>query len=239
MLNVLYQDQHFLAINKPSGLLVHKTDLAAGTSENAMELLRDQLGQWVYPVHRLDRPTSGVLLFALSEESAKAIQPAFTEHAIQKHYLALVRGFTEQQGVIDHALAPLWDKKTDFLSQQNKPAQTAITHYETGEHFELPIRVGKHSSSRYSLVKAAPQTGRSRQIRRHFKHIFHPIIGDTAHGDGKHNALFREKFGCHRLLLHAASLAFVHPFSQQPILIEAAPDEAFETIVSAVRAFSV
>lgn len=230
-LTVLFQDDFLVAVHKPAGLLVHKTDLAKDSSANAMEQLRDQLGQWVYPVHRLDRPTSGVLLFALSPEVAKICQQLFVENQIQKKYLAMVRGFLSGSGTIDYPLKPLWDKKADFIAQQGRQAKEAITHYRCLQTVEIPVPMGKHATSRYSLLEVMPKTGRQRQIRRHMKHIFHPIIGDTAHGDGKHNQLFRERFSCHRLMLHAQELQFLHPVTKVETVISTEPPASFSEVI--------
>lgn len=200
-----------MAINKPSGLLVHRTLIDRHETRFAVQLLRDQLGRRVYPVHRLDKPTSGVLLFALDQETARKLNIQFQAHQPRKTYLAVVRGWTEEVGVIDYPLVdgPIKAAYTDQLNS-DKP-RTAVTRYTTLARVELPIATGRYASSRYSLVEIKPTTGRRHQLRRHFKHIFHPIIGDTTYGDGRHNRLFREQFDCHRLLLHAKLLELDHP----------------------------
>lgn len=209
-LAVLYRDEHFIAVDKPPGMLVHRTWISDG-SEFALQRLRDQIGRRVYPVHRLDRPTSGVLMFALSPEAATALCGVFEARAVDKRYLAVVRGYTEEAGSIDYALC----------EEPDKPAQPALTHYRRLATVELPIAVGRYASARYSLVEARPETGRMHQIRKHFAHIFHPLIGDTTHGEGRHNRLFRERFDLHRLLLLAWRLEFTHPCSGARVAIEA------------------
>jgi len=218
-LEILYQDDYLVAINKPSGLLVHRSLIDKHETQFAVQLLRDQIGQKVYPPHRLDRPTSGVLLFALDPDTARLLTEQFTQGWVQKTYLALVRGFCAPEGVIDYPLKEELDEIVDAKANQDKPAQAAITHYKTLEQFELPFASGKHATSRYSLLELQPKTGRKHQLRRHLKHIFHPIVGDTTHGDGKQNRLFREQFGCERLMLHANRLTFQHPYSDSLVKI--------------------
>lgn len=209
-LEVLYRDERFIAIDKPAGMLVHRTWISDG-SEFALQRLRDQIGRRVYPLHRLDRPTSGVLLFALDREAAAELGAAFEARQLEKRYLAVTRGFVEEEGVIDYALR----------EEPDKPAQAAVTRYRPLARVELPIAVGRYPTARYSLVEAMPETGRMHQLRKHFAHIFHPIIGDTTHGEGRHNRLFRERFGLHRLLLLAHRLDFTHPYSGERISIRA------------------
>ena len=194
MLPILYQDEHIVVIDKPSGLLVHRSMIDKHETRFALQMTRDQIGQYVYPVHRLDKPTSGILVMGLSSEVAAKLSEQFAQKAITKKYIALVRGYTLDAGCIDYALKEQLDKMTDKQAQQDKPAQEAVTHYKTLWHGEVPIAVGRYSTSRYSLLSLTPETGRKHQLRRHMKHIFHPIVGDTTHGDGKHNNMFREHF---------------------------------------------
>ena len=230
-LEVLYRDEYLVAINKPEGLLVHRSQLDKFETQNAMHLLRDQLNQWVYPVHRLDKPTSGILLFALNEEIARAIGEQFEQGEIQKQYLAIVRGFVEPSGIIDHPLAPIADFKSQKQKVSQKPAQAAVTHYQQMGVMEIPITVDKYPTSRYSLVKLMPKTGRKHQLRRHLKHISHPIIGDPKYGKSSHNRFFAEHFACKRLLLAATALSFTHPVSGDIVLIEAKPNGVFERLL--------
>lgn len=226
-LDIIYQDEHIVAINKPSNLLVHRSWIDKDETRFAIQILRDQIGQYVYPIHRLDKPTSGVLLFALSKDVARAISEQMQERAFQKVYIAIVRGYTEQSGEIDYALKEVLDKMTDAKAQQDKEAQTAITLYETISQVELPFAVGRYDTTRYSLVALRPQTGRKHQLRRHMKHLLHPIVGDTKYGRGEHNRFFREKFDAHRLLLHAHKLTFVHPVLHKEVTFTAQLDEVF------------
>jgi tRNA pseudouridine65 synthase len=218
-LTILYQDEHYVAIDKPSGMLVHRTRIAE-EAEYAMQRLRDQLGQHVFVVHRLDRPTSGVLLFALSSEAAREMCAVFESRQVEKRYLAVVRGWTDEAGVIDYALR----------EEKHKEAQQALTRYRRLATVELDIPIGRYPQARYSLVEALPETGRMHQIRKHFAHIFHPLLGDTTYGEGRHNRLFRDHYGCERLLLMATLLRFIHPYSREPVTIHAAPPEDVRTL---------
>jgi tRNA pseudouridine65 synthase len=219
-LEILYQDDYLIALNKPHGLLVHRSPIAADASEFAVQLLRNQIGQKVYPVHRLDRKTGGVLLFALNEEINRAMQQAFMNKDVTKKYLAIVRGFAPEKGTIDYA-----------LTTEDGKVQDAITHYQTLRHFEIPVPFGKFDTSRYSFVEVNPETGRMHQIRKHFAHIFHPIIGDRPHGCNKQNKLFLEKWNMNTMLLHASELSFVHPVSQELMTIGASIQSNFERVI--------
>lgn len=210
MLEILYQDDHLVAINKPPGLLVHRSPMATDVEEFAVQTLRDQVGQRVNPVHRLDRKTSGVLLFAFEAAVNKKLMEKFASREMKKTYLAIVRGYTDDEGTIDQPLE----------NNKNK-VQDAVTHYKTLKRAELQVPLGKHTTSRYSLVEVKPETGRMHQIRKHFAHILHPIIGDRPHGCNKQNRLFKEKWDMTQMMLHAKSLEFDHPESLLPLKIEA------------------
>lgn len=220
ILDILYQDEQLVAINKPHGLLVHRSSIAADASEFALQLLRDQLNRHVYPVHRLDRKTAGVLLFALDESTHKIMQSYFAERTIGKKYLAIVRGYTDDCGEIDYP-----------LRKENGTLQDAFTRYTTLYRTELPIAFGKHNTVRYSLVEVVPETGRMHQIRKHFAHIFHPIIADRTHGCNKQNRFFTEQWDMNTMLLHALSLTFEHPYSKQKITIKAPLFDEFERVI--------
>ncbi|OOZ37865.1 pseudouridine synthase [Solemya velesiana gill symbiont] len=220
-LQIVYRDPWYVAIHKPAGLLVHRTRIADG-DRFAMQMLRDQLGQWVYPVHRLDRPTSGVLVFALSSEAARSLVRLFETRQVDKRYLAVVRGYTDLQGHIDYPL----------LEEEATERQAAITDYRRLATVELPIPIGRYQTARYSLLEVMPVTGRMRQIRKHMKHIFHPIVGDTSHGDGRHNQMFRDRFNSRRLLLQAAQLTFVHPYTGEEQIILAGEDPELDRLFS-------
>ena len=219
-LEILYRDEHYVAINKPGGLLVHRTRIAEEDKRFALQMLRNQLGQHVYPVHRLDRQTAGVLVFALNSEAAGKLRQVFDEQQTEKIYLAVARGYTPEAATIDNPIKP--DK-----DHQHKEAQDAVTHYRRLATVELPIAVGRYQTARYSLVEIQPETGRMHQIRKHFAHIRHYLIGDKRHGDWRHNLMFKEQLHCTNMLLLARRLTFVHPYTKQPITIQAPLPEYF------------
>lgn len=230
-LEILYRDTYLVAINKPSGLLVHKSPIDKHETAFALQMLRDQIGEYVYPVHRLDKPTSGILLFALHNEIAQQMALLFRKNEVHKEYLAIVRGFTEDKQCIDYSLKQMLDTKEQKRRGITKEAQDAQTECVRLGRVELPYAVSRYPSARYSLVKLLPKTGRKHQLRRHMKHIFHPIVGDTKHGRGEHNSLFREKFTSHRLLLHALRMTFVHPVSKEEVVIKAPLDTPFKKLI--------
>jgi len=234
-LPILFQDKQLVAVNKPAGLLVHRTNLDLHETKNAMHIVRDQLGQWVYPFHRLDKATSGVLLFALDKETARRMTQFFSEGGVSKSYLAVVRGTTEEFGRIDHPLKDQQDKMTGQHADKDNPGKESVTEYRRLAAVELPYPVGRYATARYSLIKVSPFTGRNHQIRRHMKHVFHPVIGDTAYGDGKHNDFFRKRFDCHRLLLHAREMTFTHPCSGRPVHVLAPLNAAFGSLLEALQ----
>ncbi|WP_337841017.1 tRNA pseudouridine(65) synthase TruC [Rheinheimera sp.] len=220
-LHILYRDDALIAIDKPSGLLMHRSFLDKHETEFAVQKLRDQIGQHVFPLHRLDRPTSGVLLFALSSEIARLMTTQLTARHWNKYYLTLCRGFFRAPGLLDYPLKEELDAIADKKADQDKDKQQAQTAFWPLARVELPIAVGKYQAARYSLVLAQPLTGRKHQIRRHLAHLRHPVVGCVNHGEGRHNRLFREHFDCHRLVLHAARLELTHPLTGLPLQIDA------------------
>lgn len=218
MLSILYRDDFLAAVNKPPGLLVHRTGLDAGETQFALQMLRDQLGQPVWPVHRLDKGTSGVLLFALDALSARTMGKAFESgEGLNKTYRAVVRGWPADDGLIDHPLRRLPDDRHGGREE----AQEALTRFRALERYELPLPQGRYPTTRCALVELSPLTGRRHQLRRHMKHIAHPIIGDTTHGKGPLNRALAEKLGVQRLWLHAYRLEVVHPVSGETLRLEA------------------
>ncbi len=218
LLNVLYQDDDIVVIDKPEGVLVHRTRISRD-HVFVMQILRDQVGQFVYPVHRLDRPTSGVLLFALSSEMAGVLGAAFSERRVDKRYLAIVRGRPEAAGTID---TPIRDQDAvDADGNVGTVVREARTDYRLLHDTEVDHQIGPHPSTRYAMVEAVPYTGRMHQIRVHMKSIYHPIIGDTKYGEGRHNRYFRDTYGIRRLLLHARQLDFPHPRDGRTMTIKA------------------
>lgn len=228
-LSILYQSADLIAINKPHGLLVHRSPIASDASEFAVQLLRDQLGQRVYPVHRLDRKTGGVLLFALSETMNSIMQQRFAEGAIEKTYLAIVRGYTLDEQVIDYPLRR--DDNPDVY-------QDAVTRLRTVQRTEIPLAFGKHATSRYSLIELTPTTGRMHQLRKHMAHIMHPIIGDRPHGCNKQNKLFLNRFNMNTMLLHAHQLQFRDPVTSELVTITAPFQSEFSRMMTELFATS-
>ncbi|GAB3220985.1 pseudouridylate synthase [Algoriphagus aestuariicola] len=223
MLEILFEDENLILIDKPAGLLVHKTRQAYGEEENALIQLRDQIGSWVAPVHRLDRATSGVLLFAKNEEILPALKAKFMDREVQKTYLTISRGIPqEKESLIDHPLT----------SERSNKAQEAQTRYRVLAETEIPYNsTGRYPTSRYSLLEVDLLTGRTHQIRRHLAHIRHYIIGDKKHGDNKQNIFFECQFGLQNLLLHAWKLSFRHPLDGQEISLSCPIPAHFRTIM--------
>ncbi len=233
-MELLYRDEALAAFHKPAGLLMHRSAIDRHETRFALQEARDALEQRVYPVHRLDKPTSGVLLFALDPRVAGRLTLAFTAGRVRKTYRAVVRGFTAVEGVCHHPLGEMLDPMTDRRADPHKDPQPAATAYRRLATVELPHAVGPYATARYSLVEASPRTGRRHQIRRHMKHIAHPVVGDTTHGDGRHNAFFRERYGCRRLLLAAVRLVLAHPLRGETLVIEAPPAPDFQDVVDAI-----
>jgi tRNA pseudouridine65 synthase len=224
MLEIVYQDEHMVAINKPHGLLVHRSKIANDATEFALQLLRDQLGKHVSPVHRLDRKTSGLLLFAFEKDVEIALHKQFQEGLVTKKYLAVLRGYAPLEMDIDYPLA-----------KENGTMQEAFTTFRTLQHAEIEVAFGKHPTSRYSLIEATPTTGRMHQLRRHFAHIFHPIIGDRKHGCNKQNGFFKTQFDMTTMLLHASELTFNHPVTGKGVSLKANIYDEFERMLRMMK----
>ena len=216
-LPVLYQDPWLAVVDKPAGLMVHDSVLAAGETDFAADRLRAQFDRPIHLVHRLDRATSGCLLLAFDRDAASILGKAVMAQQLEKHYLAVCRGWPEPDFEIDHALDGGPGKP------QKKPARTHFRRLATGE---LPVPSAGFETSRYALLECEPLTGRFRQIRRHLKHASHHLIGDTSHGDGRHNRQFRLR-GVPRMLLHAWRLGFPHPCDGREMRVEAPLDAGF------------
>lgn len=220
MLEVLYRDENLIAINKPHGLLVHRSPIAKDATEFALQKLKQQIGQYVSPVHRLDRKTSGVLLFALDKETEIAMHKQFMDNQVRKKYLAILRGHAPSEMKIDYP-----------LMKENGTMQDAVTYFKTLKYAEIPYALGKHETSRYSLVEALPTTGRMHQLRKHFAHIFYPIIGDRKHGCNKQNRFFKEQWDMTTMMLHASELSFKHPVTEQDVQINAGVSAEFARVM--------
>lgn len=228
-LPILYRDDSLIAVHKPAGLLVHRSVLDRHETRFALQMLRDQIGRPVFPVHRLDKGTSGVLLFALDREVGRLLNRQFERGEVSKRYLAVVRGHPPESGEIDHPLRRMADEQAGIAARA--AAQPARTRYRRLATVELPYRVDRYPSSRYALVELAPLTGRWHQLRRHMKHIAHPVIGDATHGKGQHNRLFQALFGHPRLLLAATEMRLVHPVSGLALRLQAGLAEDFAEVI--------
>ncbi len=225
---LIYRDDWLVAVHKPAALLVHRSPIDKYETRFALQMARDLIGQRVYSVHRLDKATSGLLLFALSPEVGSKLSAQFAGHGLQKTYLALVRGWSPADGRVDKPLLYHLDRLGDADKQEPLEAQSALTRFRTLASTTLDQSLGRYTQQRYSLVEVQPQTGRKHQIRRHLRHINHPIIGDVNHGDRHHNHLFDQLRGYHRLYLAATQLALTHPVTQQPLQIDAPLQQDFQ-----------
>ncbi len=230
-LTEIYRDTWLLVVHKPAGLLVHRSPIDPHETEFALQYARAlNGGEHVYPVHRLDRPTSGLLVFARDPQTASTLGKALMEGLVRKTYQAMVRGWTSEQGLIDH---PLRDEPEDRrLKGEPQPEREACTRYRRLATTEIPVAIEGHPSSRYSLVELYRETGRKHQLRRHMKHISHPIIGDANHGRGRHNRYFAERFGQGRLMLAATEMFFSHPVTGAPLHLQAALEDSFLQVLS-------
>jgi len=256
MFPILYRDDHVVAIHKPAGLLVQRTAIDAHEQRAAVQLLRRQLGRRVYPVHRLDKGASGVLVFALSREVGQALNALFARRQVKKTYIAVVRGYPPECGEIDYPLTyrrdgmderrgsgvgnslslPIRRDPTGSGPDERTPsagpsARAAVTRFQRLATVELPHRVDRYPTSRYALVQLEPLTGRRHQLRRHLKHLSHPIIGDTTYGKSGHNRLFHDVFGCPRLLLACVELQLIHPVTGERLVCSAAVATDFAALL--------
>jgi len=223
MLDILYEDGDILAVNKPANLAVHRSKFVGPDDAFLIDLLREQVEGPLHLAHRLDRATSGVLLVARSPEIACRLGEQFMGRSVRKRYAAVVRGWPDPtEGTIDYALPG---------SRDTGPRRDATTDYRRLGTIEVDIPLGRYEKQRYALMAAEPRTGRFRQIRKHFAHIHHPIVGDSQHGRGDHNRLFKIHFASHRLLLHAAALSFEHPVSGEPMLVRAGIDDTWTRLL--------
>ncbi len=235
-MRILYQDEALVAVHKPAGLLVHRTDIAHGqTDEFALQQVAELTGKYVYPLHRIDRPTNGILLFAFTEEATRALKDDFTERRIQKTYQALVRGWLDEEQTLDYPLKKvLFDKRKKKklkAAEIEIEKQDAITHIRPLAQCELNIPVGRYETARYTLVELQPKTGRTHQLRRHLAHLRHPILGDRRYGDRYHNRMLEERFNSRRLFLTAIRLDLTHPTSKSPLTITTELDSEIKTVL--------
>ena len=231
MFDILYQDEHLVAIDKPAGSLVHRSDINRHETRIVVQALRDQLGgRQVSPVHRLDKGTSGILLFAYEPDVSRRLAAQFESAAMCKTYWAIVRGWPPECGTIDHPLVRDHDEYGRHIP--TREAQSALTHYRRLASADMPWSVdGRHPTSRYAWVELEPVTGRRHQLRRHMKHIAHPIIGDATHGKGIHNRYFASQLDCQRLLLACVELHLQHPVTGADLALRAPPGDQFSLVL--------
>jgi len=226
LIEIVYEDAVLLAVNKPAGLLVHRSAIAADETDFLLERVQRQIGSALFLAHRLDRATSGVVLLAKSREIAGELGRQFMARSVVKRYLAVVRGWPEPEGVIDYALPDV---------RERSPRKPALTRWRALATATVPIALGKYPEQRYALIEARPETGRYRQIRKHLHHVSHHLIGDTSHGRGDHNRLWRMHFQMHRLLLHAWRLELLHPVSAAPLALQAPLDETWRRVLDLMK----
>jgi tRNA pseudouridine65 synthase len=221
LLEIVYEDEYLVAVIKPAGLLVHASPIASDASEFLLQQLRNQIGKKVYPCHRLDRKTSGIILFTFSKEMYAIVRKQWEEHKVEKGYISLVRGFVENESTVDYA-----------LTNEKGKIQDAITHFNCLKKYQIPYSTSQFESSRYSLIYLTPETGRFHQLRKHMAHIFHPIIGDRPHGCNKQNRFFLETFKMNEMCLHSSYLKFTHPETKEIITLNSEPSGEFKRILN-------
>jgi len=220
-LKILYEDQQLIAINKPHGLLVHRSPIAKDAQSFALQMVRDQIGQRVHLAHRLDRKTAGVLLLVKNKEALKDLSQLFQEKSVKKTYNAIIRGHLTTHGVLDYPL------------EHNGKHQEATTIYKPMSYFEIPYSSGRYPTSRYTLVSLHPLTGRFHQLRKHMAHLRYPIIGDRPHGCNKQNRLWKNQLNMDTMLLHASSITF--SYKEKEHTIEAPYRMEFEKVLSFLK----
>lgn len=239
-LEILFQDEYLVVINKPAGLLVHRTELDKAEEDAVVQRLRDQTGQWVFPVHRLDRGTSGVLVMAFAPQTARYLSEQFANAATTKTYHCLVRGLCPDNGVVDYPLAKLNEQKGKSRFKIEGTEKEAQTEFSCLQHYELPFPVSRYDSMRLSWVKVTPRQGRKHQIRRHFKHQFHPLVGDSCYGCRHVNKVIRAAWPDEqRLMLHASSLTFFHPDTHRTMTFNAQLDHKLLSVLAKLEQFKI
>jgi len=227
MIDILFEDDFCIIVNKPNNVLVHHSYYSRNIKDDSLlQLLRKQFNnQKFYPVHRLDRKTSGLLLLAKDKTKVSKFQDLFTSNLIHKKYFALVRGFVTEKGKIDSRV-----KNADTGIYKD-----ALTFYNPISSIELPIAVQPYSTARYSVIEFEPKTGRMHQLRKHANKIAHPIIGDHKYGNRHHNQMFETEFKVDNLFLHAHQLVFEHPFTSKTVQINVNPPEFWFNFLTKVN----
>jgi tRNA pseudouridine65 synthase len=236
-LTILYRDEHFVAVFKPAGLTVHRGRMTLPTEPVLLQSLRDQLNQFVYPIHRLDRPTAGLVLFALNSQAAAKMVDLFTTRQVTKHYQALVRGFAPDSFVVNRPLQQKYGEERDPESTADNPLQDALTEFATLRRYSVPWAVGKYEHTRLSLLEIKPHTGRWHQIRRHLNHEAFPVLGDHRHGDHRYNQELFARTGVYRMLLSSMRLDFRHPYSGELLSIMVGRGSQFDVVLEFLEPF--
>lgn len=239
MLPILYIDEYIVAIDKPPGLLVHRSPIDPNASAFAVQQLRDQLGRYVYPVYRLDRPTSGVLLFTFDAATTQLVSQQWQTRQVQKRYTALVRGHIRSAGMIDYSLVYQYDDYGDADKHQVHKRQTAVSEFFPQRCYTAPWGSGRYPQSRYTVLELSLWHGRKHQLRRHLAHFRHPIIGDTTHGDGKQNKAIRQHADFHELALSCTMIGFHHPITHRYMQVSAPVHTAFAGLLARLCPFQV
>ena len=229
-LTVLHLDDHLVAVDKPAGMMVHRSAIAEPQERYVLQTLRDQLGRHVYPVHRLDRGTSGVLVMALDRTTAHTLTDTFAHHRVTKVYLGLTRGWPASEGQVDHALSRIDEDRPRTDRGVSEAPQPAVTDWQRLARLEVASELGPHPTSRYALLQLSPHTGRQHQLRRHLKHISHPLIGDATYGKGPHNRWWAARLGLARLWLHAQWLELPHPAGGDTLRLQARPGPEWQAL---------
>jgi len=212
-LEIIFEDPYFICVNKPNNVLVHHAHHSRNVADedSLLQRIKDEIGLKVYPIHRLDRKTSGIIILAKEKEFVSKFQELFTHHDIQKTYFGVVRGFAPETKTID---SPVKGRDANVHKE-------ALTTLKTLEKITLNIPVKPYDSSRYSLVELSPKTGRMHQLRVHTNKISHPLIGDAKYGDKNHDTMYHKNFGWSNLFLHAGKLEFTHPFTSEKLILKA------------------
>ncbi|APZ93498.1 pseudouridine synthase [Fuerstiella marisgermanici] len=237
-LPVLFEDECLIAVDKPAGMFVHRSEADRNDTDVVVQRVREHTGHFVYPAHRLDRATSGIVLLAKSPDTAALVGALFAERRVRKVYRALIRGHCETSGRIDTALIAARGRDKPPGHPYREP-QDAITEFQRLQTFEIPFCSDRYPTTRCSLVDVQPLTGRYHQIRRHFNYESHPVIGDTSHGDNRQNQFYRSRFGLNRLMLAAVRLEFEHPMTQRSVVVECEPAAEFQVLMEQLQPFQL
>lgn len=237
-LQIVYQDEHYVAVFKPAGLVVHRSKMTQAHEPVLLQTLRDQINQFVYPVHRLDRPTAGLILFGLNGSAAAKMVDLFTTRQVSKYYQALVRGFMPGSCVVDRPLREKFGEEWDKGSTEEHPTQEAVTRFDVLARYQVPWPIGSFEATRFSLLEIQPMTGRWHQIRRHLNHLAFPVIGDHRHGDHRYNQMVFAQTGIYRMMLTAMRLDFRHPYTNELHSIVVSRGSEFDRIIEQITPFA-